>query len=239
MGVLGNLKRTDDVEATEDRLGGGSYHQPTGLYSVTIEMARIMEAASEAVGIVFTFVTDTGEKINITEWISSGKAKGKKNYYEREGKKHYLPGFINVSDICRLTVDKEVSEMDTEERLVEFWDKDAGANKPQKTDVLVELIGEKVTLGLQVERTNQYKDPSKDRYSNIINKVFHDESQLTVVEVEAGADEASFIKSWAERNDADYILDNFDESQAANAAGVSGSVAGAEKKGGKLDFSKK
>lgn len=56
-------------------------------------------------------------------WMTSGTAKGCKNYYEdRNGTKQYLPGFLIANSIALLTVVAELSQLETETKVVNvYW----------------------------------------------------------------------------------------------------------------------
>ena len=202
MNMLANLK-TDATIAPETDSVGGSILE-SGLYHSKITLAYLITAASEAVGVVFGFKTSTGRDINSTIYVTSGKEKGCKNYYEKDGEKHYLPGFLLANSVAQLTLGKELGDLTTEEKVIAAYSKEAKAEVPTKVNMLTDLIGQEVIVGLikQTVDKNQKNDQGKyvptgeTREENEIDKIFEATTKRTTAEVRAKADEGTFIDVW-------------------------------------------
>ncbi len=91
MSFFSELTSDASIANEKDSVGGGGVLE-SGLYPATITLAYGMKSAGGAKGLVLHAKTSQGRDIRQTLWTSSGNAKGNKNYYEKDGKKNYLPG---------------------------------------------------------------------------------------------------------------------------------------------------
>lgn len=139
--------------------------------------------------------------------MTSGTAKGGKNYYERDGERHYLPGYINANALALLTVGKEISELDTETKVVSVYNKELKAEAPTKVEVPMDLIGQKILVGLIKETVSKnvknaagdYVPTDETRDQNVIDKLFRASDNKTTAEIRAKAEEASFYETWSSK----------------------------------------
>jgi hypothetical protein len=232
MSILKNLATDASIADERDSVGSGG-PLDSGLYPATITLAYITKAASEALGLVIHAKTDAGRDIRQTLWMTSGKAKGCKNYYEKDGKKTYLPGFLAANAIALLTVGKEISELDTETKVVQIYNKDAKAEVPTKVECLVDLLGQQVIFGLiknvvdktaKNEATGTYDPTGETREENEIDKIFRASDSKTTAEIRAQAEEAVFVHTW-EKKWAGQVRNK--AKGAAAGAGVVGAPRGA------------
>ena len=208
MGLFDNLKTDSSIEEEKDTLGGGFRTLDTGIYNCTMSLAYIDYSKGGAMSVNMVFKTEEGKELKQTQYITSGKEKGCKNYYEtKDGKKRYLPGFNIVNDICLLTVGKEISELDPEEKTIPIYNPDLGKEAPTKRNVLMDLKDQEVTLGIIKKKEPKYNDPSQVREVNEINKVFRTKDSFTVAEIKSQADAPDFYTKWSERYTSDYVLD--------------------------------
>jgi len=207
MSLFANLKTDDSIENEKDVVGG-SGPLDSGLYEATVDLAYAGKASSGAQSIVLHLKTDNGT-VRETLWVTSGDAKGNRNFYETsDGEKRYLPGFNMASSLCLLTVGKELAEMNTEEKVINLWNSEAKAQVPTKVPVLTELLGQPIIAGIlrQIVDKNVKNDagdyvPSGDtREENTFDKFFRSKDKLTTAEIRAGASEATFYNTWDERN---------------------------------------
>lgn len=208
MSLFNNITTDDSIAQEKDSLGG-SRALESNVYDFKIKVAYVITAKSEAVGVVLDLETDAGEKLKVTEYVTSGKEKGCKNYYERNGEKHYLPGFNNINAVCLLTVGKELKDMDHEEKQVPIWNSEARAEKPTKVPVLTDLTGQYITIGVLREIVNKTKyDQASNTRSivegtveqNVVDKVFRTKDHKTVMEIRGQVEEAAFYPQWIEKN---------------------------------------
>lgn len=206
MSLLKNLTSDESIANEKDSLGGGGALD-SNVYPAEVKLAYVTQSSSGAVGLVTHFQTDQGREIRETFWMTSGTEKGGKNYYEKDGEKHYLPGYINATALGLLTVGKEVSELETETKVVKLYSSEAKAEVPTKVDVAVELLGQKVLLGVIKEVTNKtvkddagkYVPIAETREQNTIDKVFRATDKMTTAEIRAGAEEATFHDNWVKK----------------------------------------
>lgn len=206
MSILSTLTTDNSIENEKDSLGGG-YILDSGLYNHTIAMAYISKSSGGALGLVLTLKGTDNKEHRQTLWMTSGTAKGGKNYYERDGKKNYLPGFLAANSLALLTVGKEISELDTEEKVVNVYSSEARAEVPTKVDVVMDLLGKEIITGVIrqiVDKTakadnGQYLPTGETREENEIDKFFRASDRKTTTEIRAQVEEAKFIDSWKEK----------------------------------------
>lgn len=197
MSLLAKLKRTTDIQPETDRpLNGGRKQLEAGVHDFVIEYAYLEEATSGALAVVIKFTSPDGE-FTTREWIMSGREKGSTNFYtDKQGNKRYLPGFVTASNIVRLTLDKELDELEPEDKVLMLYDGSAGRETPQTKPVLVDLSGCEITLGIKKILEDGYKDPTKSRTNYEIVTVFHTATGCTVPELEADMTKGAYIETF-------------------------------------------
>lgn len=207
MGILNNIAVDNDVKDDGDSLGGG-FLVDSGVYPCEIEMAYVTVTDKESVAVNLHLKTDTGAVVRSQLWVQSGKAKGNKNYYtDKNGEKHYLPGFNQAEAVCLLTIGKHLSEVDTEEKVIKLYSFEAKAEVPTNVDVMSDLIGEQITVGIIKQTVDKntkdangnYVPSGETRDENEIDKFFRSKDDLTVAEVRASVDKAEFRDSWEKK----------------------------------------
>lgn len=236
MSLFGNIEETKDIQESGDRLGGGGVLS-SNVYEFNIDMAYVQPAQSGALGVVLSLSTPAGQKLRTTQYITSGTAKGGKNYYERNGEKRYLPGYELINDLCLLITNQNLTSLENniEEKLVPIWNFDANGEVPTKVPVIMPLLNTKVKAGvLQVLEDKKqkgddgnYHPTGETRESNEVNKFFHAETGLTVTEARAGLEKGEFIDSWLDRN-LDRVVDKTNKT-AGSTAGAPKPLMGAGK----------
>lgn len=202
MSLLSSLA-SDPTIANETDSIGGSGPLDSGLYLFTVALAYLNKASSGALGLVLQLKAGNRE-VRQTLWMTSGTAKGGKNFYEKDGEKHFLPGFVHANALCLLTNGKEISEMDTESKVVKLYSSEAKAEVPTKVDVLTDLLGKEIMVGLikqTVDKTVKndagvYVPNGETRDENEIDKLFRASDRMTTAEVRAEAAEAAFAATW-------------------------------------------
>ena len=238
MNMLATLT-TDATIATEKDSIGGSRTLDSGLYACTVSMAYINKSAGGAMGLVLTLKTAEGNEVRQTLWMTSGTAKGCKNYYEdKQGAKQYLPGFTHANALCLLTVGKEISALETETKVVNVYSPEAKAEVPTKVEVLMDLLNQEIIVGLikqNVDKTVKndagvYVATGETKDENEIDKFFRAKDKMTTAEIRAQADEAVFINSW-ETKWKDKVKDR--------AKGAAAGLPGVPKLGGAPSAAKK
>jgi len=234
MSLLKSITTDSSIKGETDSLGGGVVD--SGLYNATVGHAYVTTAQSEAMGLVCSFKLENGREVRETFWMTSGKEKGKRNFYEKDGQRHYLPGFLQANALALLAVGKEINELDTEEKVIKVYSSDAKAEVPTKVQMVMELVGKPILLGVMKqiedktkknETTNQYEPTGETRETNTIDKIFNAESRLTVAEIKAGtaADaEEKFADAWSNKN-AGKVRDR--STKTGGTAGAPGKAPGA------------
>jgi hypothetical protein len=206
MSLLKNLKQ-DDVQEEKDVLGGSSFIVETGAQEYTIELAYVTEADSGATALNL-HLKNGNTLLRQTMYITSGKAKGQKTYYEKDGKKHNLPGFALANSLCLLTVGKEISELDTEQKVAKLYDREQKKEVPTSVNAITDLHGQRVIAAIvkQVvdktaknDKTGEYEPTGETREENEIEKFFRIEDGLTVSEIKQGVKEATFLNAWKDK----------------------------------------
>jgi hypothetical protein len=203
MGIFGNLTN-EGLEEAQDRLGGFAPLE-TDAYDTTIKVAYAMQSAGGAHGVVL--IGDIGgREYRETLWVTNRKGENFLNKDDKT-KKVPLPGFTVVDDICLATTEKPLSEQPTEDKVVNVYDADAKKEVPKSVPVLTDLIGKTVTLGIVKQLVNksekqgdEYVPIADTREENVIEKVFHTPTKMTMVEARNGKTEASFFQTWLDRN---------------------------------------
>ena len=202
MSLFKKLETSTAIETDKDVLGGSKFSPwDSGVYDAVIDLAYVEESKGGALGVNFTFKTQEGKELRQTIYVTSGKEKGQLNYYEtKEGTKKYLPGFTLVNDLCLLTVGDELSDLETETKVLSIYSFDAKKEVPTKKEVLTDLLGKDITLGVLKVIEDKYNSPGETRTVNDISKVFRTEDKMTANEIRAEETEASFYEAWKEKN---------------------------------------
>ncbi len=233
--MFDNLIMQDDVQDERDILGGGGVLD-TGLYDFTIEKIYGSVSAGGAKAINLELKSDKGQSLRQTIYVSN-KQGG--NTYEKNGIKNYLPGFLLATNLCLLTVKKELHQVVFEDRVLNLYDFDAKKELPTKVKAAVELIGQKITAGVIKEIVDKNKDTGttdangkkvyaatgETREQNEIDKFFRIGDGFTIAEIRAKEPTAVFKDEWAKKNTG--VVRN--KAKGAKAAGgVPGQVGGVD-----------
>jgi hypothetical protein len=224
MSVLNNLKDLDkkDIAGETDRLGGATILD-SAVYDAVIKLAYLDVSKGGANSMNLLLDID-GAEVKQTMYFTN---KAGLPYWERDGKKNFLPGYNQSNALCLLTAGKELAEMATEKKLLKLYDFEAKKEVPQEKEVLTDLIGESISIGLLrqtvdknvKDATGKYVPSGETRDENEIDKLFRASDGLTVTEIRAEETVATFRQQWSEKNT------GVTKMKAKGAAG--GSAAGA------------
>lgn len=206
MSLFANLSG-EGLEESQDRLGGFS-PLDTAIYKAVIK--AFYAGASDSGAMNITILADVGGK-EYRETIYITNKEGKNYYFDKNDKdktkKIPLPGFTIVDDICLIAAGAPLSEMETEEKIVKVYDSTAKAEVPKAVPMVTALLGQEVYLAIArnlenktEKQGNEYVATAETRETNNIEKVFHPEQKITVVEARTGQTEPKFFEAWAERN---------------------------------------
>ena len=209
MSKLSDLKTDDkDVKQEKDSVGSSFAPLETALYSLKIILAFLTESVGEALALNILFETPEKQQLRQQFWMTSGKAKGKKNFYinKKTKEKHYLPGFNQANGIALLTCNKGINQMDTEKKTINVYNFDAGKEMPTEVDMVMELIGKETTAGVikQIvdknklnDATGKYEPTGETRIENEVDKLFHTDGR-TITEIRADKP-GTFKDTWLEK----------------------------------------
>ena len=239
MSLLASLATDSSVTEEKDSVGS-SGPLDSGLYKATIALAYVTKSAGGAMGLVLNLKTEANREIRQTLWMTSGTAKGGKNYYEKDGEKFYLPGFNHANSMALLTCGKEISELDTETKVVNVYSAEVKSEVPTKVEMLMDLLNKEVILGLirqTVDKTKKndagvYEATGETRDENEIDKIFRARDRMTTAEIKAQAETATFADTWDAKNTGKTRM------KAKGAAGTAG-APGAPKAAGAPAAAKK
>lgn len=214
---------TQGIKESGDFLGGGGVFS-SGAYDFKIKVAYLGVSSGGANSVNFEFEEHgTGRKYKETFYVTSGTDKGCKPYYEKDGQKHYLPGYEQVNAICLMTTNEGLADMEKhiETATLKLYDFDAKAEVPKAVKVITALTGKDITLGLLKKIEDKKKKVNGEyvadgtKETNEVNKVFHFETKKTIAEARAKG-EAEFYGKWKEQN-TDKVID-----KSGKGSGTSG-----------------
>lgn len=208
MSLLKALVTKDTIKAETDNIGGSGVLD-SGAYHSTITMAYAKKSDSGALGLFVTFKTEAGQELRQSLWMTGGTAKGGNNFYiDKDGKEQYLPGFNQANALALLTVGKPIAEVEDEEKVINLYNYDLKKEVPTKAQVLVELIGQEIIVGVirqTVDKTAKndagvYIPTGDTRDENDIDKLFKASNKMTFAEISAQATEPAFFTAWSDKN---------------------------------------
>ena len=226
MSLLSNLV-TDETIANERDSVGSSGPLDSGVYKGNIALAYLAKSAGGALGLTLHLKTEANREVRQTLWMTSDTAKGCKNFYEdKNGAKQYLPGFIHANALALLTVGKEISQLDTETKVINTYSPEAKAEVPTKVEMIMDLLGKDIVVGLikqTVDKTKKddagvYVPTGEVREENEIDKFFRAKDHMTTAEIRAQAEAPVFIETWEQK----WAGKTRDRSKGAAPAGAPG-----------------
>ena len=201
MGVLANLTTDETIKASKDTVGGGYAPKPSGVYDGVIKVAYLSKSTGGATAV--NLIVGMGDS-EYRETVYITNKEGKNFYIDKnDGAKNYLPGFNTINDIALLTAQRELSQLDTERKVVKLWNTEQAKEVPTEVECITAMHGKPIKLGIleeitfkNVKQGNEYVPSNELRTSNVISKVFHPTNSKTVNECRAKAETAEFIDKW-------------------------------------------
>jgi hypothetical protein len=201
MSLLANLATDSNIADEKDSVGG-SRIRASGLYDMKISLAYLTKSPGGAMALNLLLNDDDGD-VRQQLWITNKK--GENFYTDKKNDKQYLPGFNMANSLCLLTLGKEIATLDTEEKVVNLYNFEAKADVPTKVDMIVDLLGKDIVVGLlkqtvdktkKNESTGEYEPTGETREENEVDKFFRAEDRMTSSEIRAQATEAVFANTW-------------------------------------------
>lgn len=208
MGIFKN-QTTENIEDSGDTLGGGFQPVPSDVYDAVIKLAYVGKSRSSDSQSVTLHLEVDGKEVRETIYVTNRDGE---NFYKDKKdpkKKHFLPGWSTIDDICLFVTGEGLTEAATEPKTVKLYDFDARAETNQEVPVLVDIIGKPIKVGIlrQIEdkqkmneSSGKYENTGETRTVNVIDKVFHPETGRTVTEYRQEVDPGEFMDAWLERN---------------------------------------
>ena len=207
MSLLANLTSDESIANEKDSVGGGGVLE-SNIYPAKVTLAYVTKSGGGALGLVVSAKTTEGHDIKQTLWMTYGMEKGCKNYYEKDGQKNYLPGYLAANALALLTTGKEISGLETETKVVNVYNSDAKAEVPTKVEMVMDLLGKEILIGLIKQTVNKtkkddvtgvYLPTGETRDENEIDKFFRASDRKTTAEIRAQVEEAKFADTWLEK----------------------------------------
>ena len=145
-----------------------------------------------------------------------------------------------ANSLCLLTVGNEISEMDTENKMIKLWNREAQKEVPTEVPVVTGLIGQEITLGLirqTVDRVAKADDGSyvptgETREENEIDKFFRAKDKLTTAEIRGQIEEPGFFNAWKNKWDG-QTRDKSTQNSGSTSSKVSGALSGTNRSSSK------
>jgi hypothetical protein len=206
----------------------------SGVYPAVIDMAYLQKSQGGALMMMFTLKTDTSI-VRDRFILTSGDKKGNRNYYvDQEGNKRPLPDLARADHFCTAATGKGLGAMNAVNKTIKLWDYSAQAEVPVEKEVIVDLIGKKIMVGLlkaeknkRAQEDGEWRETNDKTEYNQVDKVFT-ETGHTVTEMGAKAD-AEFIEKWKARNEG-RVVDEYKPVAGATVSTNSGpATSGATK----------
>jgi len=204
--MFGNLN-DDGLEHSGDRLGTGGVKE-SGPYQGIVKLAFAGKALASNAQSVTLHIDLNGYEYRETFWITNRS--GENFYADKKDatKKHPLPGYTSIDDVCLLTTGQPLTEQPTEEKVVNLYNFEARKDVPTTVPVLVDLLNKPITIGVikqivdkqQKNDAGTYVNTGETREENIVDKFFHTESRRTVTEIREGLEEPVFYDKWVAKN---------------------------------------
>lgn len=193
--------------AEKDVVGGGGFKALTSdVYDFVVNHAYFSQAKSGAKAVNLELEGTDGGKRRFTVYITNKN--GEIKYKDKKtGELHYLPGFLTIDSLCLLTVGKPLVEIDklTETKTIMLYNFEAKGEVATDVPMLMPLIKQKIKAAVlerienksvKNQSTGNYEPTNEKRTTNEIAKFFRERDDMTVSEIRARKDKATFINDW-------------------------------------------
>lgn len=252
MSFLDKLKTNDSKtkdEVLEDRIGGFRLLE-SDIYTGKIDVACFGQSDGGAVKVHLEMTMDDGANYSEDIWISDKD--GNLFYTDKQtNEKRNMKGYNIVNAICMLLtgtpLKSDDGQQEVEDRTFQLWSSAEGKKVDQSVPTLINLIGERISVGILKTRLNKnektdagYKPTNDERFENSIEAVFHPEHKVTLAEAVKAAEkeetpEPVFFDKWLDANKG-KLIDKFKE---IKGGGKPGSMAKPSAGGGSAEPKKK
>lgn len=253
--IFGNLKaKVANAEQATDRVGGGFAKLDTDIYVGILKVAYAGKSDKGAnfLQIIVEQVRNLNTGATVSDYRETAYFTNKEGSptYEKNGKEFFLPGYTVASDLLFMTTGTDLTDAVFEEKVVNVYNFDEKKELPKSVMVAIEAVGQPVMFAIkktiEPKQTKgadgKYVNTGETREENSIEKVFHPEFKLTMLEIEAimkaerdpTPEDVVFLPAWVEANQG-KVFDNSKKGQAAGGKpgtppSAGGSAAGGEAK---------
>lgn len=199
------LKTADDIQETADSIGSGGAID-SGIYDAFVVNAYATESSGGSAALALELnIPSVNRKIRQTIYISN---KSGEIFYERNGVKKHIPGYLLAEELVMLITEGNVGimDIDSEERHVNIYDSTEKKELPTQVPVFVSLLNQPIKVAvLKVSKPKSEKvgdtwvDTDNLIEVNEFDKFFDNDTSKSLNEMMEGADEATFINTWKDR----------------------------------------
>ncbi len=208
--MLSNFKlgANTKVEKAADSLGGG-FILDSAIYPFKIDVAYIGSTDYGNTTLCIRYTGIDGNSKAYRETINITDDKGAFEVADKQGVMRPFWGFTKANAFLQVVVGKELADMETKTAKIKEYDFKAGGDVMVDREVLTELIGMPVKLGITKNINNKkMKDPTgkwindptgATKETNKTHTVFRHTDLLTAAEIERNADEAKFHVKWTDK----------------------------------------
>jgi hypothetical protein len=205
------LKIDSDITPEADATSGNGAPAvlESGVYDMELELAYLDRSKGGAMALKCHF---TGAPPNMdayvrnTFWITSGDAKGNKNYYvDRNGQKRLLPGMAQANAMANILAGKNLSDCTAQEKTIPLWSFEASKEIPTKVVVFTELLRKPLKVGIlkkienkRIQSNGSWVPGPEKREFNEVDRVFSEDG-FTANEIESKAKDPKAIETWKRR----------------------------------------
>ena len=206
MSIFSNLT-TEGMEKAEDVVGGGNFDPvPTGIHDAIVKLAYAITSAGGAKGV--SLILDIGGK-EVRETVYVTKKTGENFYIDKnDNKRRPMPGFTTIDELCLLTTETHLAEVEMENKMVKIYNKEAGGEVPTEVPVITPMLGQSVKVAMfrKIENKTEkntnsgiYEPTNESRTINDIVKFMHPETSRTVNEYMQEIEEPVWATEWSNR----------------------------------------
>lgn len=215
-----------------ERVGGG-FAWESAVYDTKIKMVYLNQAKSEAISCNIILENAEGKELKESFWIKSGKAKGNKTFYTKDGKDYPLPGYAVANSMCIAATGDSLAKCigAAEKKTVKIYNADAKKEVPTERPVLMPLIGKAVKVAVHQITENKNKKNEAGQYvptgdTRTVNecKFFGNIEGKTTEEI-INNEPAEMFTKWAEKNTGKVIDKTTKAEGQSSAADIMGGVA--------------
>lgn len=199
---------SDVNKVSAESIGGGRIWS-SGVYTAVIKLAYFDQAKSGAISFNIVLEDKDGRELKEAIYVRSGDAKDNKTYYEKDGKKYPLPGYITADSMCVAATGKRLPEVSesAEKKTINIYSFDQKKEVPTERPVIMDLLNKKVLVAVheivEDKRTQNsagvYEPTGETRSKNECKFFGNAESGKSADEILDNSDATIFAK-WAEKN---------------------------------------